>query len=120
MVRGEFGLDLPDMEWISETRRHLNARLLDALMCLGDYQFERGDIDGALVQFRRVVEWNALHEDAHREILRCLVTLGDRAGALRHYNAFAQLLQDELGTGPNPETVQLFEQIAAGDMDDPK
>ena len=113
LVRGEFCENLPDMEWISERRRHLNDRLLDALMRLGKYQFEQKEYENALRKFSRVVELDVLFEEAHRYVMRCLAQLGDRAGALKQYYTLADLLLEELGADPDLTTTALYEQLAS-------
>ena len=48
-------------------------------------------------------------EGVHRRLLRCLLHLGNRAGAIRAYEAFAAGLERDLGFEPSTETQALFE-----------
>ncbi|NJN81278.1 MAG: hypothetical protein HC802_02635 [Caldilineaceae bacterium] len=52
-------------------------------------------------------------EDAHRQAMRCYVGLGLRTQALRQFQLCTHALQVEFDAMPEPETVQLFEQIRA-------
>jgi DNA-binding SARP family transcriptional activator len=49
-----------------------------------------------------------------RRSIEMLVRLGDRAGALRAYDDFANRLRKELESDPSPETVRLMESIRTG------
>jgi DNA-binding SARP family transcriptional activator len=42
----------------------------------------------------------------------CLAHLGDRASALRAYDALARALRDDLGVKPGRETVALRDRLA--------
>jgi DNA-binding SARP family transcriptional activator len=53
-------------------------------------------------------------EVAHRELMRCYARQGDASRARRHFRQLCDLLREELGTAPSPETVRLDEQIRAG------
>ena len=53
-------------------------------------------------------------EEAHRELMRCHAALGERGRALRHYEELVELLDEQLGTPPAPETSALHERLRAG------
>jgi DNA-binding SARP family transcriptional activator len=54
-------------------------------------------------------------EEAHRELMRCYARLGERGQALRHYQTLEQLMRDELGSPPGPESLALYEQLKRGE-----
>src|SRR5690606_2842890 len=70
----------------------------------------RGDDDAAAEFARRALEI-ADDERALRALIELLDAAGDRAGALREYQRFAQLLEEEFEATPSPETVALIERI---------
>jgi predicted ATPase len=45
--------------------------------------------------------------------------MGDRAGAVRQYEACAKVLKNELGIQPQPDTARLYEAILGGKLDKP-
>ncbi|HBY96566.1 MAG TPA: hypothetical protein DEP84_21925 [Chloroflexi bacterium] len=47
--------------------------------------------------------------------MRCYARLGERGQALRHYQVVVELLDEELGAPPAPETTLLFERLRAGE-----
>jgi len=47
--------------------------------------------------------------------MRCQAALGERGRALRHYEELVELLEEQLGTPPAPETRALHERLRAGE-----
>ena len=50
--------------------------------------------------------------------MRFCVLTGDRPAALRQYDLLVELLEDEFGVGPMPETVALHRSIQDGRLPD--
>lgn len=114
--KGEFleGMSFANEEWLFWRRDELNRRHLGALKALGDLRMQRGAYEGALEAYRKLLARDALREDVHRDVMRCLALAGDRNAALRHYDALVALLHDELMVAPLPETAELCRLIASG------
>jgi DNA-binding SARP family transcriptional activator len=93
-------------------RRELSAALgrLVALVAAS------GDYTTAIGHARRWLELDALHEPAHRELIRLYALSGDRAAALDQYRACVRTLSQELGVAPVEETAALFEQVSEGTL----
>jgi DNA-binding SARP family transcriptional activator len=66
-----------------------------------------------------VVEIDPLDEEAHRELMREAVDSGDRLDAIRRFEQLRSLLADELGVGPEPDTVAVYEQVLAMEGHEP-
>jgi len=79
----------------------------------GRYQLDQERLDTAEGLFLRTVAIDSLDERAHRGMMWCRYQRSDRAGALRQYDRCEQILMDELGEQPSPETRQLLEGIRA-------
>ncbi len=47
--------------------------------------------------------------------MRCHAALGERGRAIRHYEELVELLEEQLGTPPAPETRALQERLRAGE-----
>src|SRR5690606_12515409 len=58
-------------------------------------------------------------EEAHRLLMRLLAESGQRSAALAQYEVCVRILDEELGVEPDDETVALYEQIAAGEIEAP-
>lgn len=113
LIRGEFCADLADMEWIS-ARRHELARIQDELLRGAiRYHLSRQEWPEALQYGQQMLALDALDEEAHRVVMFCLTKMGQRSAAVKHYRSLARTLQRRQGTLPEPETLDLYEQIMA-------
>jgi DNA-binding SARP family transcriptional activator/TolB-like protein len=104
------GLSVPDPafeEWLLATRSEFHALACDALEAAADSD----DTTTAIDCLRRLLALDPLREEAHRQLMRMLQQSGDRAGALRQYQACADILNRELQVDPDAETRALFEKI---------
>ena len=100
---------LPDWDdpWVSQERlrlQQLQLHLLESIagFCLAQGRFALA-IDSALAALRL----DLLHEGAHRTIIRAHIEAGNNAAAVRAYRHCVQILEDELGIEPSPETMAL-------------
>ncbi len=118
--RGEFlaGFALRDApafdEWHAAESERLRSDLSGALAKLVARHEAAGAPERALPYARRWLELDALHEPAHRALMRLHALAGDRAAALRQYRECAALLDRELGVAPHPETHALERAIREG------
>ena len=48
-------------------------------------------------------------------MIRSQAAMGERGRAIRHYEELVELLEDELGSSPTPETVTLHESLRSGE-----
>ena len=121
LCRGRFmeGFSLrscPEFEdWLLLRRENAALKLQSALRALAEAQESTGALEEALETVRRLLELEPWDEAAHRRMMALLTVLGQRGAALAQYRRCCQLLRDEVGVEPEPETVRLFEQISAGD-----
>jgi predicted ATPase/DNA-binding SARP family transcriptional activator len=117
LVRGPFlaGFSLPDCpafdEWLFFQRERLQLQITAALEQLADFHERAGDEAEAETYVRRLLEFDPLHEQTHRQLMRLLAGAGRRSAALAQYETCRRLLADELGVSPAPETTLLAEQI---------
>ena len=76
-----------------------------------DAAAEAGDLKEALKHAARLVSLDPLREAAQRRLMRLLCRSGDRAGALRQYQACTEVLNRELQIEPDATTIKLFNNI---------
>ena len=68
---------------------------------------------------RKAGRWNELlaidrsDEEAHRALMRGYLQAGNRQAAIRQFQRLREILRVDLGVGPAPETVSLFEEALA-------
>ena len=117
LVRGPFldGFSLPDCpafdEWLFFQRERLQRQITAALEQLADFHERTGNGAETETYVRRLLEFDPLREQAHRQLMRVLADAGKRSGALAQYEICCRLLADELGVSPASETTLLAEQI---------
>ena len=58
-----------------------------------------------------VIELEPFRETAYQRLMRLHAQMGNRAEALRVFGRCRELLREELGASPSPETEALFLQI---------
>ena len=72
---------------------------------------ERWEFDQAINQAQRWLALDPLNEPAHRQLMLLYAEKGDRSAALRQYQECLQILDEELGVPPEPETTTLYESM---------
>jgi TolB-like protein/DNA-binding SARP family transcriptional activator len=104
------GLSVPDPayeEWLLATRSEFHTLACDALEAAAG----SNDTTTATDCLRRLLALDPLREEAHRQLMRLLHQSGDRAGALRQYQACADVLNREFQVDPDATTRALFRKI---------
>lgn len=61
----------------------------------------------------RLLSLDSLSDDVNEALIRLYVEAGQHSAALRHYEAYTRLLQDELGVQPDPRLAQYIEPLRA-------
>jgi DNA-binding SARP family transcriptional activator len=92
-------------------REHLRATYLTVLGRLADHWYRAGEYLSCLDVASRLLARDPCREDAHRLVMRCYVRLGERAQALRQFRVCERILQSEFDVAPEPETLELFDQV---------
>ncbi|HKV51623.1 MAG TPA: BTAD domain-containing putative transcriptional regulator, partial [Gemmatimonadaceae bacterium] len=102
-------------QWLDGTRARLRTRAIEAAWTLADADAR----DGRLTEATRWARWAARLAPLDERSLQRLVSLldqqGDRAGALRAYNEFAERLNAELEVEPSCETRALADSVRRRD-----
>ncbi|HOU13100.1 MAG TPA: BTAD domain-containing putative transcriptional regulator [Anaerolineae bacterium] len=111
LYRGEFLNGYYD-DWLLPERERLRELFLVALERLIADCKARGDYQHALTHARRLAVEDPWRESAHCEVMRLCHLLGRDAEALKQYQVCRQVLADELGLDPAPETEALAAEIA--------
>jgi DNA-binding SARP family transcriptional activator/predicted ATPase len=111
-----FGLrDSPEFDdWQQATAADLRRELGSALDRLTAALAEAERYAEAVIDARRWLALDRLHEPAHRRLIELLAAAGDRAGALNQYRDCVRTLDRELGVRPLPETTDLYQAVNEG------
>ena len=104
---------LPDLydDWLIAPREQRRERYLLALERLAEWEKQHGRLPSALALTQQLATADPLRETAHRELMRLYVALQRPQAALQQYTLCQQILADELGLDPEPETQQLAQAI---------
>jgi LuxR family maltose regulon positive regulatory protein len=111
LYRGDF---LPEVErtWCVPRRETLREMYIEALVGMGRCHEARRAFERAVEWYRQALAVDELREDVHRRIMHCYAEAGQRTKALAQYRCCQELLRDELGLEPSPETRQLCKHIS--------
>lgn len=100
--------DGPEFErWVDEERARLRQRASDGAWTLAEARAAAGDVAGAQRWAGRAMDLAPGSEAVVRRLMLFLRGLGDRASAMRAYEAFAWQLSREYALDPSAETVAL-------------
>ncbi|MBN2393014.1 MAG: AAA family ATPase [Anaerolineae bacterium] len=105
-------------EWQFFQAEGLRQELATTLERLVDWYGLQGKsaYDQAIAYARRWLVLDTLHEPAHRSLMTLYAQSGQKQAALRQYERCVQILADELGLTPAPETAALSARIRAGEL----
>jgi SARP family transcriptional regulator, regulator of embCAB operon len=94
--------------WIEDKRGDLREALVRALECLAEAHRLVGEPRGAVRAAEELVELEPYRERGYRLLMKAQSAAGNDAEALRVYERCRQLLADELGAYPSPETESIY------------
>lgn len=96
---GDLVADDRSEQWLDDRRRTLRDVFVRAL-------------HGARM-WNRILDIDPTDEEAHRELIREHLEDGNRQAAIRQFERLREVLRDELGVGPDPDSVALYERVLA-------
>ena len=104
---------LPDLEapWIEGQRRTLRSLQMRALQCLATVSANNGEPLQAIQHAVEMVDLEPFRETAYQLLMKMHAAAGDRAEALRVFAKCRELLRDELGVSPSPQTEAVYLEI---------
>ena len=97
--------------WRDSVQGKLERQLVRALDCLGEMQLQIGEPQTALESALEAIKLDPYRERTNRSLMRAYAATGDRAKAIAVYHEFQNLLANEIGMDPEPETEALYLEI---------
>jgi DNA-binding SARP family transcriptional activator len=97
--------------WVEAKRRELADIRERALATLSDASLRAGDAVAAVDAAKQLITLAPLRESGHRRLMEAQAAAGNRAEALAVYERCRQLLADELGAYPSPETEAVYRSL---------
>jgi DNA-binding SARP family transcriptional activator len=107
------------LDWCLLERERLQSMYLTMLDKLMSYCEMRHDYETGLFYGMRIMCYDRARERTHRRMMRLYYLTGDRAEALRQYERCAVALEEELGIRPSKNTIAIYNQIQADQLDEP-
>jgi DNA-binding SARP family transcriptional activator len=101
-------------DWALRERERLRSLHLRGLAHLMRYRRDTRAYEESLACGRQILSLDPLREEIHREMMRLYVKAGQRALAVRQYEACSRMLDEELGIAPLEETQTLYREIVQG------
>ncbi|NOZ70614.1 MAG: AAA family ATPase [Chloroflexi bacterium] len=111
LYQGDYLEDEPYAEWAQLPRTQWRRRYEQLLLNLAEAHGRNGRFQQAIIHCHTILTLDNANETAYRLLMRCHAALGDRTTALKVYDKAVQVLQDEIGVDPMPETAELARQI---------
>jgi DNA-binding SARP family transcriptional activator len=117
LYRGDFleGFSLPDSpefdNWLTSGQERYRRLAVRGLAALSQAHDARQNYAAALDALARALALDPLQEDLQRAALRLHYLAGDRAGAIRRYEALRHMLDQEMGVPPMEATRALYDAI---------
>lgn len=107
------GAYLPETDgaWALAERERLWQIAAAAMLRLAGLQLAQGGCESALESCRRLLAEDPCLEEAHRLAMRAHAALGNRAALVRQFERCRQLLSDEMGVPPSPQTELLYQTL---------
>jgi DNA-binding SARP family transcriptional activator len=102
---------LPDWydDWLVIERERFHQLRLRALECACERLTARGGYARAVEAGLAAVAAEPLRESAHRALVKVHLAEGNLAEAVRQFEFYRRLLQDELGLSPSPLIIELLQ-----------
>ncbi len=93
--------------WIDRVRERTTSMACAALEVLANAAFARGDHARAIETWRARVAIDPLDAGPSMSLMEILAASGDRAGSIRHAQAYQKLIRQELDMEPDPRITML-------------
>ncbi len=103
--------DLEFDRWLEQKRVDFEAQHLDALHVYAAQLETKGDYRQALAIQQKILSTDNLNESVYQALIRLHGLLGMREQALSTFSQLENLLREELGLTPLPETMSLIEKV---------
>lgn len=100
-------------DWAAVRREKLRMLHEQLLLHLAQLYKFSGDFQLSIERHNQLLTVNSVNEDAHRNLIRLYVAMGNRHQAMQQYQVCRDALRRELDVDPEPATVKLYEQIAS-------
>ena len=114
LYQGELLVDQPYEEWATRRRERLRLLHRKLVVKLAQLYEEKDQYPKSIERLRALVDSEPTDEHVHRQLMRLYALTGSKFQALAQYKQCCAALRSELDVEPEPETVELANQILKG------
>jgi two-component SAPR family response regulator len=100
-----------DAEWCDQTRFRLRQLHLEAIVAMAELAAKRGPPEDALELYRLAIAEDYYCEAAHKGVVDCLLRMGDRLAAMRHYLELTERLKQDVPPDERSEIPALVDDM---------
>jgi predicted ATPase/DNA-binding SARP family transcriptional activator len=116
LYQGDLLEEDPYEEWTILSREEARRAANQALLKLAEVYRQRKNYPQAIAQLQRILAKEATNENAHRELILTYTLAGQRSEALNQYQHCREVIAEELGLDPSPETLELYRLVLTGEI----
>ncbi|MFO7681471.1 MAG: BTAD domain-containing putative transcriptional regulator [Chloroflexota bacterium] len=98
-------------EWVLAQRERYRTAALLALTRLVDFSIQQREFNTGIEFASQLLHIDPWREEAHRSLMWLYAHSGQRGAALRQFDMCQEILANELGVEPEPQTLDLWQQI---------
>jgi two-component SAPR family response regulator len=110
LVQGHFLEDIHTI-WVEPERERIKQEFLEALLELADLLKNTKQMYEALDTYQRAINHDSTFETAYLLALKLYLKLNDRVSAVRLYDAYTEMMKQELDLPPSPEIEAVFKRL---------
>src|SRR5205823_2212887 len=116
LYTGDFLIEDEEASWTQAERTRLRDRYFSGVSRLMEWRLEAGRYNDAITLGHKALDVDPCREPLYRLIMQCQAYLGDNAGALQTFEQCRQILDEQLGADPSPQSLQLHTAILQGTL----
>ena len=111
LLDGIYGQQVDFEDWLTTERQRVVSSASKMFEQVADHQVQQGELASALETARRLTSLDPLRDGSQMLVIRILAQAGERAAAIKQFNSYEAMLQDELGVGAGPDLQKLIREI---------
>ncbi len=104
-------------EWTTRQREHISELHVEARECLAEAHAQTGDFTLSARAARKGLAIDPYRDSLYRRLIRSRALSGDRMGAASVFARYREVMIEELGVEPSPETVDVFHESVMEPVD---
>lgn len=114
LYHGDYLEDNLYEEWTSLRREALKDVYLSILLRLADRAIQQAEYETCIDYCQKILLRDRCREDAYQRLMSCHSRLGQRSRAISWYHICEKTMKEELDVCPEPQTVQLHQDLLKG------